>query len=249
MTDAVTATTAAADTTTAADATTAPNTAAALLTGGDVTATTTAELTPEAQAAADLAKAAETPALKMPGKDATPEDWNAFYKQLGRPETADAYELPVPEGDDGKFAAQMKPLLHKHGLSSEQAKGLAADWNAMTSAAQAEQAKAKQDADTAAHAKNTAEAAALTNEWGQSHAANMEFAKRGIAQFIPGDNTQKGAVIAAVEGVLGYKGTIQFFHSIGKGLAEGGAAGLDGSATTGAQPPSLADRLYGGTKT
>ena len=74
----------------------------------------------------------------MPGKDATPEEWAAFYGQLGRPETPEGYELPLPEGDDGAFAKEMAPILHKHGVTAAQAKGLADDWNAMVQAQQAQ---------------------------------------------------------------------------------------------------------------
>lgn len=178
----------------------------------------------------------------MPGKDATPEEWSAFYAQIGRPETPDGYELPVPEGDDGAFAKQMAPVLHKHGVTAEQAKGLAADWNAMVAAQVAEM-----DAADAAHAaamnsKNTAEAAALKNEWGQAHEANMHFAKLAVQQFMPADKA--GDVIAAIESKLGYKATIELLHGIGKGLGEHDAAGL--GSNNSAPAKTLAERLYPG---
>lgn len=184
---------------------------------------------------------AEPVAIKMPGKDATPEDWAAFYNQIGRPETPEAYNLPVPEGDDGAFAAEIAPMLHKNGVTTEQAKGLAADWNAYISKLQAD-ADAAQAAQVAAmNVKNTAEASALQTEWGQAHPANMELARRAVQQFMPGDKA--APAIAALESVLGYKGTIQFLHGIGKGLGEGDAAGM-GSNNTGAAPKTLAERMY-----
>jgi len=192
---------------------------------------------------AEVTKEPESPALTLPGKDATPEQWAAFYDATGRPETAEAYELPIPEGDDGVFANTMKPILHKHGVTAAQAKGLAADWNAMASAQSEAQSKAADAAELAQHNKNTQEAAELTNEWGKSNTANMEFAKRGIAQFIQGDAAQKQAVISAVEAAIGYKETIKFFHGIGKGLAEGGAVGLD--AGNGTPQKSIGERMYG----
>lgn len=199
---------------------------------------------PAADPAADPAKPADAApaALTMPGKDATPEEWSAFYAQIGRPETPEGYELPVPEGDSGEFAKQMAPILHKHGVSAEQAKGLAADWNAMVAAQVAEM-----DAADAAHAvamnsKNTAEAAALKNEWGQAHDANMHFAKLAVQQFMPADKA--GDVIAAIESKLGYKATIQFLHGIGKGLGEHDAAGM--GANNSAPAKTLAERLYPG---
>lgn len=194
---------------------------------------------PAAPAAGD--PPAEPPAIKMPGKDATPDDWAAFYNQIGRPETAAAYELPVPDGDDGTFAAEIAPILHKNGLTSEQAKGLAADWNAYIGKLQADADAAQVAQATAANVKNTAEATALQSEWGQAHPANMELARRAVQQFMPGDKA--APAIAALEGVLGYKGTIQFLHGIGKGLGEGDAAGM-GSNNTGAAPKTLAERMY-----
>jgi hypothetical protein len=181
-------------------------------------------------------------ALVMPGKDATPEDWSAFYAQIGRPETPEGYELPLPEGDDGAFAKQMAPVLHKHGVTAEQAKGLAADWNAMVAAQVADMDKADADAAIAMNAKNVAEAAALKNEWGQAHEANMHFAKLAVQQFMPTDKA--GDVIAAIESKIGYKATIEFLHGIGKGLGEHDAAGM--GANNSGPTKSLAERLYPG---
>jgi len=195
--------------------------------------------------AADPAAPAAVAPLVMPGKDATPEQWSDFYAAIGRPETPDKYELPVPEGDTGEFAKEMAPILHKHGITADQAKGLAADWNAMaakyaermdTDATAAAAAEAQ-----ATNARNTAEATALQNEWGQSHAENLEMARRAIRQFMPGEKA--GATIAAIEGVLGYKGAIQFLHGIGKGMAESDAAGM-GSNNAGVATKSLAERLW-----
>jgi hypothetical protein len=196
-------------------------------------------------ASADPAKPAEPApaALVKPGKDATPEEWSAFYAQIGRPDTPEGYELPVLPGDDGSFAKEMAPVLHKHGVTADQAKGLAADWNAMVAAQVAAMDKADADAAAAMNAKNTAEAASLKNEWGQAHEANLHFAKLAVQQFMPADKA--GDVISAIESKLGYKATIEFLHSIGKGLGEHDAAGLGVNNSVLAK--SLAERLYSGS--
>lgn len=194
----------------------------------------------------DAPKAPDAPAtpapaaLTMPGKDATAEDWAAFYTQLGRPETAEGYELPLPEGDDGAFAKQVAPMLHKHGITAEQAKGLAADWNAMQAAQNEAATAAEQARITAMDTKNRAEAETLKSEWGQEHDANMHHAKQAVAQFLPKE--QAGDIIASIESVVGYKATIQMLHAIGKGLAEHDAAGL--GAKTGGEAKPLANRMY-----
>lgn len=182
------------------------------------------------------------PALTMPGKDATPEEWSAFYAQVGRPETPEGYELPVPEGESDAFAKQMAPVLHKHGISAEQAKGLAADWNAMMQAQQEAGALAETERHAAQKSRNEAESVSLRNEWGQQNDANMHHAKLAVQQFLPKE--QAGDIISAIESKVGYAATIKFLHSIGKGLAESDAAGL-GDPSGGAPVKSMAERLYG----
>ena len=113
----------------------APAAPAAPLSAADLAATgaPAAAPTPEGEAA-PAAKKEAAPALAMPGKDATPEEWAAFYGQLGRPETPEGSELPLPEGDDGAFAKQMAPILHKHGVTAAKVPcpryGQAASWPA-----------------------------------------------------------------------------------------------------------------------
>jgi len=68
--------------------------------------------------------------LIPPGDDAKPEDWNAFYAKLGRPEKPDGYELRLPEGVpenlpyDGAFANEFKADAHEAGLTPKQTRAL-----------------------------------------------------------------------------------------------------------------------------
>lgn len=66
--------------------------------------------------------------VAVPGKYTTDEEWNAFYAKIGRPETADGYELSVSEniGEDG--AAFFKELAFKHGLTQKQAEGIIGEY-------------------------------------------------------------------------------------------------------------------------
>lgn len=65
----------------------------------------------------------------IPGKDASKDDWDAFYKRLGRPESQDEYELEqvyLPDGvnraTDGE--ATFKKMAYDLGLTKDQAKKL-----------------------------------------------------------------------------------------------------------------------------
>lgn len=72
-------------------------------------------------------------AIKVPGKDATPEEREAFYNRLGRPEKADGYdfkppaELPEDIPYDGERAKAFASKAHTLGLTKDQAAALH-DW-------------------------------------------------------------------------------------------------------------------------
>lgn len=209
-----------------------------------------AVLTPEEQAAADAAAEAaknEPPAVKKPGKDATPEEWAAFYKAIGAPEAATDYEVALPEGDDAENAARIQALFKEANILPEQAAKLLEIRNKMfaeqtAAAAAAEEARVKA-LDTA----NRAEFAELKNEWGQAATANMEHARRAMTSFIPGGTEQHVKVISAMESVVGTKATIKFFADIGMSIGEHDAAGLGSNNEQKQSQKSAAEVLYGST--
>jgi hypothetical protein len=205
-------------------------------------ATTDPAAAPDPAAAAAAAAAAE-PSVKLPGKDATPEQWAEFYKAVGAPDTPEAYQLPVPEGQDGEFAKTAATWFKDAGLLPQQAQALASKWNEFTSAQAAAAEAAEQQRIATLDQQNKAQEAALKTEWGQQHDANMELARRAVRQFIPTDKA--GDVIAALEDRLGYAETIKFMHAIGKGLGEHDAPGLGRAPAPGRK--SAAEILYGGS--
>lgn len=232
------ATTAAAATTTAAGATTATPAGAAAALGATDDASTTAAATTTAP-----------PGLTLPGKDATPADWGAYYKAISAPDAAAlAAELPVPEGTDKAFATEAATQMAEVGLLPHQAQKLAEWWNTKSAAAQeafkTEQTRVGNEAAAAAEAKVNAEDAALRNEWTPAkYDANMEVAKRAVRQFLPADKA--AATLTALEQSIGYGATMRLMHKIGAGLGEGTLKG-DGHPGESAVK-SIAERLYGNT--
>ena len=130
--------------------------------------------------------------VKLPGKDATPEERDAFLNKLGRPEKADGYQFTppkdLPEGlpYDGDRAKAFAGVAHKLGISQEQAAGLH-DWfmadsvNAFASMGEAQKAAMQQRAGAATEA--------LVKEWGpldgDTAQANFEIADKVFTQ-VPG---------------------------------------------------------------
>jgi hypothetical protein len=180
-------------------------------------------------------------ALTLPAKDATPEQWAAFYAKIGKPESVEGYEIKPDEGSDGSFEKEALPLFHKANLTKDQAAILHKGYNEMRTNALAQIAQQQEAEAKAAETKNIAEAAQLKQEWGDKHDEQMEYAKRAVNQFLPKDKA--GDAIAALESKLGYAATIKLMHSIGKGLAEHAAPGL-GQQNNGVAQKDVADSLF-----
>lgn len=188
--------------------------------------------------------------MTLPGKDATPADWKAYYKAIGAPENAEGYTLPVPDGQDGAFAKEAAAQMAEVGLLPHQAKALAEWWNGKAAAAieanKTATTKAETDRVVAADAAVKTEDAALKNEWQANYDANIEAGKRAVRQLFPADKS--GAALDALQGALGYGATMRLMQKLGTGLGEGTARGL-GDATGAGGQKSLEERLYPTAKT
>lgn len=62
--------------------------------------------------------------VAIPGENATPEEWNAFYKACGRPDTEDAYKhdgVKLPEGIvlDEEQVKEFRKFAFEHGMSQK----------------------------------------------------------------------------------------------------------------------------------
>lgn len=106
------------------------------------------------------------------------DGWSAVYAKLGRPESADGYELPVPEGQDGKFAKTTAAWMHEAGLNKQQAQALATQWNAF----QAQQVEAQQ---AAIQKQAESDLASVRQEWGKDFDANKSVMERAVNTFAP----------------------------------------------------------------
>lgn len=197
-----------------------------------MTEAVTTEVQPEATAAgttaaATLQEVKAEPGLKLPGNDAKPEEWQAFYRQIGAPEKPDDYGIKAPEGQDDAFAKEAASEFAKLGLRKDQANGMAAWWNAKVEAMVKADAEKKAAENAAMQAKNEGEQTALKSEWGQAYDTNVAMAKSAVQQYF-GDKAE--AILQAIESQIGFGGTYRVMHAIGKGLGEGTARGLTNEA-------------------
>tara|TARA_R110002049_G_scaffold107453_2_gene255203 strand:+ start:1248 stop:2084 length:837 start_codon:yes stop_codon:yes gene_type:complete len=110
----------------------------------------------------------------------TPEEHMEVYNKLGRPETADKYEVAVPEthteyiGEDQ--INQFKNVAHNIGLNNEQVKQLI-DFQVKNIDAQAQ----RYQTDIAVQKQHTEES--LKKEWGHEYDMNVRNARRALQVY------------------------------------------------------------------
>lgn len=167
--------------------------------------------------------------IKMPVTN-DPKEWNEFYTKLGRPESADKYTIPVPEGDKGEFAGLAKGWFHEAGISQAQATKLAEKWNGHI----AEQQKTAQ---TKAEQANQIQLNELKQAWGANYDANAAVVDNAAATFGMSDEQ-----VLALKQVLGVKGAMTFLHTIGSklGVEDKNPAGMGGGGAGDSLTPQQA---------
>lgn len=126
-------------------------------------------------------------AIRLPGKNATPEEKAEFLNKLGRPEAPDGYEFAVPKDlpeeipYDGERAAGFKAKAHELGLTKDQAAAMH-DWFIGETVNDFKAGAEKSVKELAATAE--VETGKLTKLWGPldgpQAAANLELADRFV---------------------------------------------------------------------
>jgi hypothetical protein len=162
----------------------------------------------------------------MPGPDADEAAMSEFYGKLGRPEAADGYDLPVPEGDDGAMAEWAKGVFHGAGLTAKQATAVAEAWNSHMKGMQ--QAHQEQSQQTAAEAE-----AELKREWGAAYDRKIEGVERAAQALSISDDE-----LAGLRSSMGPAGAMRFVDRLAVKLGEDVV--IDGDAVGGALTPQTA---------
>lgn len=155
--------------------------------------------------------------ISLPTDKSTPEEINAFYAKLGRPESAEKYNFNIKEGESDEFAKQIAPALFAAGVSQKQLEVLLPKWNEIVSQTQAAQAKAQEEEFKTAMAT-------LQQEWGKDYSANETLAKRASAAI--------GLSAEEIDSLVKTKGTAWVFRTmakIGKGIGDGQILGTNGT--------------------
>lgn len=124
-------------------------------------------------------------AINPLAEDASEEHIDEFYTRLGRPATADGYDLKRPELPDGlEYSEELEKAgrtwFHKAGLNNTQAAILFGGFNEFALAV----AEQRVNADKEAVAEATT---ALRREWGADYDKNLDYAERAFQEYFGAD--------------------------------------------------------------
>ena len=118
--------------------------------------------------------------LGLPGEDAPPESWEAFYNRIGRPESPEGYELSPPELPQDVFGqdhmAHFRNLAHASGLTPRQAKQLLSGYADLVQAGLVEQQAMRER-------RRVQVLDALRREFGPELQAKVNMARRAAHYF------------------------------------------------------------------
>lgn len=155
----------------------------------------------------------------IPGKNATKEEFDAFYAAIGRPESPEAYSIPKVEDQksfDFQANKEFREAMWGLGVPDTAAKGI---YDYLVKVAENE-FKTMNDTMVAEKAKVETE---LKAEWGAAYQQNMAMALRLVDAFA--DEKAK----EALKGELGSnQDLIRMFAKIGSMAMEDNALGLGG---------------------
>jgi hypothetical protein len=161
-------------------------------------------------------------AITPPGKDATDEEVASYRKQIGVPDTADAYEFAMPEGVeptevDTAFQAAMGEVMHANNVPAGAAKAMAAAYNDFV----AKTAEAQVEADKQFAEQSETD---LRKAWpGEEFDRNKTFANRAVAQVF-GEDLEEARHMETKDGrfFLDHPIVLKAFAAVGREMAEGG---------------------------
>ncbi|HBZ17502.1 MAG TPA: hypothetical protein DEO73_17320 [Pantoea sp.] len=179
----------------------------------------------------DEQQQAPEPFLTALPEEGDAEGWGNVWNKLGRPETAEGYELPVPEGDSGEFAGAASGKMHELGLSKAQAQGIAEWWNG-------HQSQMVEQFNQQREQQANENVSAIRKEWGNSFDANVAVANKAVSAYLPAE-----AIAALKETGLGTNPHfVKAFFKIGQSLSE--AKVINGEPTQ-SGPKTTEDIFYG----
>lgn len=155
----------------------------------------------------------ENELLRLPKDPQAENAYNEIWDKLGRPESADKYNVELPEGaniDEGRLNTY-RDVAYKAGITQAQFEALAqADASYMASMMEQSQKEIAQ--------QQEADYQKLRREWGKDADEREELSRRGLRAIMP-EGMNSDETIQAIEQAIGTAATLKLFANVGDRLA------------------------------
>lgn len=177
--------------------------------------------------------------LKLPGEASPPEEWNAVYEKLGRPETPDKYEIDpsVWETEDGgelvgvmrdeNMEKEFLEKAHELGLNNRQVKEL---YNWQAEAMKQRSQENRQSAEQMVQAADEV----LRKEWGRAYDEKLASAHRAVNELAD----DKLVDLLEKTGLGNHPTMVKLFAQLGEYMGEDTTRGENGSRSGTLTPKS-----------
>jgi hypothetical protein len=163
-------------------------------------------------------------AIHVPKDDAKPEEWESFYRKLGKPDKPEGYGITKPAdmppgvswNDD--LTKWFVSSAHAAGLNKGQVSKIINGWNEMESAK--------------AHAMTKeigGQIAKLQESWGDQFQGRIELGLRGVEKLLPGEDGKKFKELMDSTGLGNHPLILKYAYAVGNMLKEDGYILGDGS--------------------
>lgn len=119
-------------------------------------------------------------AVKIPGENASEDDWSSLYAKLGRPESPDKYTWTPPEGISVEGATAdnfkaFKELCFKSGMTDRQVSAVMGGWSDIVNSLTAQRSELLEKVASESKAMLSA-----PNEWGDKYQERYNAAQKKI---------------------------------------------------------------------
>ena len=116
--------------------------------------------------------------FNVPNKYATPDEWDNIYNKLGRPESADKYDIKLEENSmiSPEFLQGFKASAHKAGLNPAQASEFMNFYGNQVKEAQTQIAAYEEQ-------QSKEEVEGLKKEWGAAYPSKIKAAQEALTSF------------------------------------------------------------------
>jgi len=187
---------------------------------------------------ANLEKLVGTKRLEAPQETWDDAKWGEFYRNIGAPETPDAYEFPeAAKIEDEDFAKWSKDTAKELGLTPRQFAKLTERYTGYVGSRAEAMGKAESDAIAEGDA-------ALRKDWGGGYEQKVTVAKAAVKAMQDKLGLSEGFV-DRVEKSLGYAATIRLFATLGEDYGIGREGRAPGQGQGGITPDQASAELQG----